>query len=91
MTIDVRHEHRQGNEPREPEDHRHGFHGKDREVVVRSRLAESPRHRDEEDQGEQRPDRGEEEEVVLAGGRGVPPVMPPVGDCRAFTSVQVIG
>ena len=74
-------EHTQGQEPGEPEEHGQGLDAEDDEFVVGAGFGEAPGDEDEEEEGgDEGPDGGEDEEVELRGGDGVPEVGPPVGD-----------
>ena len=75
----IRQEHRQRHEAREPEEHGDCLGGEDGEFVVRARFGEAPGDEDEVEQGEERPDGGEDEEADLLGGACVPVMSPPIG------------
>jgi hypothetical protein len=55
-----------GNEAREPENHRNRLNGQDDERVVRSGLRVAPRDYDQVDERQQSPDCAKDEEVDLA-------------------------
>lgn len=82
----VAQEHSQRNESRKPEQHGQRLGSQDTKLVCRS--WEFPRGHDEVNEREQCPDRGEDEEVDLARGGGMPVVGPPVCDCEGFVSVM---
>lgn len=63
----VAQEHGQRNEAREPEQHRQALHAQDGEFVMCDGVGEAPWDHDEVDEGEERPDGGEDEEVDLGG------------------------
>ena len=71
-THSIAQEHSKRNESSEPEDHGDGFHGQYGEFVMCDGLGEPPWYDDEVDEGEDRPDRVEDQDVDLAGGDGVP-------------------
>lgn len=79
-------EHRQRNEAREPEEHGQELGAQDGELVVQLRLGEAQRYNDEVDEGEERPDRAEEEKADLRRRARVPVAGPPAGDCREEVS-----
>jgi len=63
---------RQGNEPRKPEYRSHGIHGQNSKLVSHvAPIGVVARGEDQKCDGEDRPDTAEDEEVDLAGGRGV--------------------
>ncbi len=80
-THAIAEEHAQRQKPGEPEEHGQGLDAEDDEFVVRPRFGEAPGDEDEEEEGgDEGPDGGEDEEVELRWGNGVPEVGPPVGD-----------
>lgn len=81
----------EGDEAGEPEEHGEGLDGQDGELV--GRAGEEPGREGEVDEGEEGPERGEDEEVVLRGGVQAWKVVivVPVRDCGETNELSVAG